>query len=62
MSDQLIPSLDSFQYSNICRNRHNCYEEILTQMIRSGRYAVKVYSVVHGIQTLLYKRAALNSE
>lgn len=49
-------------YSSLCRNRHNCLEEILSQSYRSLIYSLKIYSSVHLIQTLMFKRSNLKEE
>lgn len=49
-------------YINICSNRHNCTYEVLHQIFRSLKYSLKIYSVVHIIQTILYKRSNLKKE
>ena len=49
-------------FMSVCRNRHNCFEEVGLHFLRSLAYSAKLYTSVHLIQTLIYKRASLISE
>ncbi len=49
-------------FISVCRNRHNCFEEVGFHFLRCLVYSAKLYTGVHLIQTLIYKRASLITE